>query len=224
MELHGGSIDRCLHLIIAVPVAHVKTETPLVRRVHHAQLAQRQAHAETTVVLHGLAGMMSAHCVRVQRVTELPVPASSTTAQAVHRPEVQVVRVNLTIVQPDHVVRTVLPLVHGAQMIVLRAQEATAIVRRVPAVQMIVRRVRGAQMIVHRAREVLMSARPVVVAPHSVDQQKDVVDQVKVAVVRARAEVVPQRAVVAQVRAVVVQLLAGQQKVGVVRSVKMIVQ
>ena len=207
MELHGGSIDRCLHLIIAVPVAHVKTETPLVRRVHHAQLAQRQAHAETTVVLHGLAGMMSAHCVRVQRVTELPVPASSTTAQAVHRPEVQVVRVNLTIVQPDHVVRTVPPLVRGAQMIVHRAQEATAIVRRVPAVQ----------MIVHRAREVLMSARPVVVAPHSVDQQKVVVDQVKVAVVRARAEVVPQRAVV-------VQLLAGQQKVAVVRSVKMIVQ
>jgi hypothetical protein len=110
----------------------------------------------------------------------------------------------LTIVLPDHVVRTVPPLVHGAPMIVLHAQEATAIVRRV--------------------REVLMNARPVAVALHSVDQQKVVADQVKVVVVRARAEVVPQRAVVAQVRAVVVQLLAGQQKVAVVRSVKMIVQ
>jgi len=214
MELHGGSIDRCLHLIIAVPVAHVKTETPLVRRVHHAQLAQRQARAETTVVLHGLAGMMSAHCVRVQRVTELPVPASSTTAQAVHRPEVQVVRANLMTVQPDHVVRMERRLVHGAQMIVRRAQEATAIVLRVRAVQMIVR----------HAQEVSMIAHPVVVALHSVDQQKVVVAQVKGAVVRARAEVVQQKVVVAQVKAVVAQLLADQQKVVVVRSVKMIVQ
>lgn len=194
MELHGGSIDRCLHLIIAVPVAHVKTETPLVRRVHHAQLAQRQAHAETTVVLHGPAGMMSAHCVRVQRVTELPVPASSTTAQAVHRLEVQVVRANLMTVQPDHVVRTERRLVHGAQMIVRHAQEVS------------------------------MIAHPVVVALHSVDQQKVVAAQVKGAVVRARAEVVQQKVVVAQVKAVVVQLLADQQKVVVVRSVKMIVQ
>jgi hypothetical protein len=168
--------------------------------------------------------MMSAHCVRVQRVTELPVLASLTIAQAVHRLAVRVVHASLMIGRLARVVKMAPPLVPAAPTIDRRAQEAIAIVRHAQEATAIVHRVRAVQMIVRRAREVLMSARPVAVAQHSVDQQKVVAAQVKVAVVRARVVVVQQKDAVAQVKAVVVQLLVGQQKVAVVRSVKMIVQ
>ncbi|CAB4766942.1 unannotated protein [freshwater metagenome] len=105
-------------------------------------------------------------------------------------------------------------LVHAAQTIVHRAQEAIAIVLHVHA----------AQMIVRRAQEVLMSARPVVVDLHLVDQQKVVVAQVREEDVRARGEVVPQRAVVAQAKVVVAQHLVGQQRAAVDLSVMTIVQ
>ena len=79
-------------------------------------------------------------------------------------------------------------------------------------------------MIVRRAQEVLMSARPVVVDLHLVDQQKVVGAQVREEDVRARGEVVPQRAVVAQAKVVVAQHLVGQQRAAVGHSVMTIVQ
>ena len=116
--------------------------------------------------------------------------------------------------QPARVVKMAHPRVPAVQTIVHRAQEAIAIVLHVHA----------AQMIVRRAQEVLMSARPVVVDLHSVDQQKVVGAQVREEDVRARGEVVRQRAVVAQAKVVVARLLADQQRDAVGHSVMMIVQ
>ena len=165
--------------------------------------------------------MMSAHCVRAQRGTERLGPASLKTAQVVHRLVALAAHASLMIVHHAHVVRMAERPVHGAQMIVRHDQEAIAIVRHVHA----------AQMIVHRAQEVLMSARPVEVDLHSGDQQKVVGAQVREEDVRARDEVVRARGEVVQLRVAVVRakvvvalLLAGRQRVVVVRSVMMIVQ
>ena len=158
--------------------------------------------------------MMSAHCVRVQRGTEQLVLASLKIVQAAHRLVALAAHASLMIGQPARVVKMAQPLDHAAQMIVHHAQEAIAIVLHVHA----------AQMIVRRAQEVLMSARPVAVALHSVDQQTVVGAQVREEDVRARGEVVLQRAVVAQAKVVVAQHLVGQQRDAVGHSVMMIVQ
>lgn len=158
--------------------------------------------------------MMSAHCVRVQRVTELPVLESLKTVQADPRLVALAALASLMIGLHAHVVKMVQPRVPVVQMIVRRAQGDIAIVRHVHA----------AQMIVRRAQEVLMSARPAVVDLHLVDQQKVEGAQVREEDVRARGEVVPQRAVVAQAKVEVAQHLVGQQKDAVGHSVMMIVQ
>jgi hypothetical protein len=201
--------------IIAVPVAHVKTETPLVRRVHHAQLAQQEAHAGTTV-----------RPSRPRRDDERPLRPRSEGDRAArprkfedpskpsHRLVALAAHASLMIGQPARVVKMAQPLGHAAQMIVHHAQEAIAIVLHVHA----------AQMIVRRAQEVLMSARPVVVDLHSVVQQKAVGAQVREEDVRAKVAVVRQRAVVAQAKVVVAQHLVGQQRAAVDHSVMTIVK
>lgn len=158
--------------------------------------------------------MMNAHCVRVQRGTEQLVLASLKTVQAVHRLVALAAHASLMIGQPARVVKMAHLRVPAVQTIVHRAQEAIAIVLHVHA----------AQTIVRRAQEVLMSARPVVVDLHLVDQQKVVGAQVREEDVRARGEVVPQRAVVAQAKVVVAQHLVGQQRAAVDHSVMTIVQ
>ena len=151
--------------------------------------------------------MMNAHCVRVQRGTEQLARASLKIAQVVHRLVALAAHASLMIGQPARVVKMAHPRVPVVQTIVHRAQEAIAIVRHVHA----------AQTIVRRAQEVLMSARPVVVDLHLVDQQKVVGAQVREEDVRARG-------VVAQAKVVVAQHLVGQQRDAVGHSVMMIVQ